>query len=213
MNDYARNPKTDIRFPYASNRRRFNPPPPFPGALSPTLPTGGKSQTFTAARQDHSNRSTVYHRPSRNTLSYDLAIGSTPKGVAGVGLASGAVNEISSPLMSILLDPHHQPTASGFDQSYSNPQGRRREGRPHRIPKAAALDEDGEGEPDVRERPRQDVESSGDGNLGSWKMEQDYAGSEEEEDVDTVIAAKGAGGVLGMIRQFQKAQVEGRGAA
>ncbi len=213
MNDYARNPKTDIRFPYASTRRRFNPPPPFPGPLSPTLLIGGKSQAFTAARQDNSDRSTAYRRSTRNMFGYDLATGSTPKGGAGIGLPPGGVNEMSSPLTSILLDPHHQPTASGFDQSYANHQGRQRGSKPHRISKAAEVGENEEEEPDVRERPRQEIQSSGDGNLGSWKMEQDDAGSEEEEDVDAVIADKGAGGVLGMIRQFQKAQVEGRGAA
>lgn len=213
MNDYARNPKTDIRFPYASTRRRFNPPPPFPGPLSPDLPIGGKSQAFKAARQDNSDRSTVCRRPSRNALGYDVATASTPKSGAGVELATGVANEIASPLTSILLDPHHQPPASGYGQSFAIPRGRRRGSKPHRIPKAAELDEDEEREPDVREDPHQDVEISGDGNLGSWKMEQDDAGSEEEEDVDAVIGDRGAGGVLGMIRQFQKAQVEGRGAA
>src|SRR5882757_9060733 len=46
MNDYARNPKTDIHFPYNSSRRRFNMPPPVPGLPSPTFPSSDHGNTF-----------------------------------------------------------------------------------------------------------------------------------------------------------------------
>ncbi len=213
MNDYARNPKTDIRFPYASSRRRFNPPPPFPGPLSPTLPIGGHSQTFTAARQDTFDKSAVYRHSPR----YAFKHGSTavvPQNVGPeVGLATGAFNEVSSPMTSILLDPHHQPAASGFGQHYATSQGRRRTSRPHFIPKASGVDENEEVEAQLQENPQQGVDSSGEGILGSsWRVEQDDEASDKEEDVDAVTGGKGAGGVLGMIRQFQKVQGEARGA-
>jgi autophagy-related protein 9 len=209
MNDYARNPKTDIRFPYAGPRRRFNPPPPFPGPLSPTVPVGTNSQTFTNTRQDHFDRSMVYRRSPRHMLSHGSAAGGPPTIGVGQGLTVGAVNENTSPLTSILLDPHHQPAASGFGQNYASPRGRRASSRPQHFRKASGLDENDEEEAQLRGNPQPDVDSSGEGILGSWRMEQGDETSEEEEDVNAVIGDKGAGGVLGMIRQFQKA--EGRG--
>lgn len=40
MNDYARNPKADVRFYHRNTRRRLNMPPPAPGLPSPTLQAG-----------------------------------------------------------------------------------------------------------------------------------------------------------------------------
>ena len=208
MNDYARNPKTDIRFPYTGLHRRFNPPPPFPGPLSPAMPVG-HSQGFAAARQDHAERSTLYRRSSRYAYGHGSATGTggPPKA------AAGAVNETSSPLTSILLDPHHQPTASHrFGQTYASPQGRRRASRPQPGLKAAGLEENEEVGVQLQENAREGVESSGEGILGSWRMEQEDGTSDEEEDVDAITGDKGAGGVLGMIRQFQRAPAEVRGA-
>lgn len=212
MNDYARNPKTDVRFPYAGSRRRYIPPPPFPGPLSPTLPVGGHSQTFTGARQDHFDRSMMYRRSPRHAFGYGSGTTGPSKVGPGPGLAIGAVNEVSSPLTSILLDPHHQPAASGFGQARGTPQSRRRPTRYQHVPKALPVDETVEVEAQLQENPQQDLESSGEGVLGSWGMGQDEEASDEAEDVNAIVGDKVAGGVLGMIRQFQKAQGEGRGA-
>jgi autophagy-related protein 9 len=212
MNDYARNPKTDIRFPYAGSRRRFNPPPPFPGPLSPTLPAGRHSQAFTAARTDHFDRSTLYRRSPRYAFGHSSATGVPSKIGAVVGHVAGTINEISSPLTSILLDPHHQPTVSGFGQAYASPQARRKASRPQHALKASGVDENEEHGAKLQEHPQRDVESSGDGILGSWNMEQEDEASDDEEDVDAITGNKGAGGVLGMIKHFQNAQAEVRGA-
>jgi len=119
---------------------------------------------------------------------------------------------MSSPLTSILLDPHHQPTVSGFGQTYASPQARRNASRPQHNLKASRVDEHEELGAKLQDYRQQDVESSGDGILGSWRMEQEDEASDEEEDVDAIIGNKGAGGVLGMIKHFQNAQAEVRGA-
>lgn len=206
MNDYARNPKTDIRFPYAGARRRFNPPPPFPGPLSPTIPAGGASQTFTAARQEYFDRSMISRRSPRYGFGHTSTIGVIPRPAAGAGVTAETVNEVSSPLMSILLDPHHQPTTSSFGQIHPSPQNRRKTSRPRHqyLPKASGVDENEELEAHQQNNSQQGVNGSGEGMLGSWRLEQDDETSEEEEGVDAVTGAKGAGGVLGMISHFQR---------
>jgi autophagy-related protein 9 len=200
MNDYARNPKTDIRFPYANSRRRLNPPPPFPGLMSPIIPAEERSHTFTIPRHDPSDRSILTRNSPRAALVH--------------GSPDGGPNQVSTPLMSILLDPHHQPAASGIAQPVISPQSRRRPPRRHHIPIAPDLVEAEEAEVNVQQAAQHGAESSGEGTLGSsWKIDQNDDSSDEEEDVNAVIGDRGAGGVLGMIKQFQKAQGEGRGTA
>ena len=194
MNDYARNPNTDIRFPYATRgRRRFNPPPPFPG-LSPTLPPDMNGHAlYSTGRQDRSML-------GQNRLSPigPLALSGTPRfGTTGV--------HPGTPMASMLLDPHHQPSTSGF--AFPSPVA-----RPSRLRKASQADEAQE-LAEIAEDPRVDVGGSGEGkDLGpSWNRDDDDDDLEdEEEDVEAVAGDKGAGGVLGLIRQFQKAQGEGR---
>jgi autophagy-related protein 9 len=211
INDYARNPKTDIHFPYAGSRRRFNPPPPFPGPLSPTLPVEGHSQPFAAARPDHFDRSLIYRRSPHNAFGQSSAVGRQSRFAARIAPTSGAIDEVAAPLTSLLLDPHHQPAASGFGQTYAPPHAPRRTSRHQQIPKASGIVENQV----VDVRPQEDLpmaaESSGEGILGSsWRMEQEDEAT-DEEDVNAVVGDKGPGGVLGMIKQFQKAQGDGRG--
>lgn len=215
MNDYARNPKTDVRFSYAGSRRRFNPPPPFPGPLSPAVPIEGHTQAFATARQDQPDKVMTFRRSPRYASSNSFAVGGPSRPVAGPGLAAETVNEVSSPLTSILLDPHHQPATSGFGHSYTSPPDRRRTSRLQHVSGLPGTeDREEEIEAVLQKKTGQSAESSGEGILGSsWRMEQDDEDGDEEEDVNAVIGDKGAGGVLEMIKQFQKVQGESRGAA
>ena len=201
MNDYARNPNTDIRFPYAtSRRRRFNPPPPFPGLISPTFaPDMNGHAVYNTGRQD---RSILGHR---NSPSAALGFQSgTPR------FGTAASHNPVSPVASMLLDPHHQPSNSGFH--FSSPVARPsklRHARPATGGTPAEVDEAHE-LAEVPENAGTSQPGAGaSGDLGSsWK--DDREDEDEEEDVDDVAGDKGAGGVLGLIRQFQMAQGEGR---
>jgi autophagy-related protein 9 len=203
MNDYARNPNTDIRFPYAtSRRRRFNPPPPFPG-LSPTLPPDMNGHAvYSTGRQDRSTLGLGHRNSPSGALGYQSG---TPR----FGTAAG--HNPASPMASMLLDPHHQPSNSGFH--FSSPIARPSKLRHARHATGAAPAEADEGQElaDVAEDAGTSQPGTGaSGDLGaSWKVDRDDD-DEEEEDVDAVAGDKGAGGVLGLIRQFQKAQGEGR---
>lgn len=200
MNDYARNPKTDVHFPYTSARRRFNPPPAFPGPLSPTMPIERQGQAFTSARPDYLGRSMTSRRSPRDLFGQGSAVGRPSRFGTAAAPQTAKVDEVPSPLMSILLDPHHLPPASS-----ASPQGRQRAPRLAHLPKISGLEEMEGVEARLQNVPEREAESLGEGTLGSsWRLEQESEASDEEEDVNAVVGDKGAGGVLGMIKQFQR---------
>jgi autophagy-related protein 9 len=113
----------------------------------------------------------------------------------------------------MLLDPHHQPSSSGFH--FSSPVARPIKSRHARAPAGATPAEVDEGQElaDVAEDAVASQPVAGaSGDLGaSWKVDRDDKDEDEdEEDLEAVAGDKGAGGVLGLIRQFQMAQGEGR---
>lgn len=222
MNDYARNPKTDIRFPYNPSRRRFNMPPPVPGLPSPLFPSMDQGQPFGGGVHTHRQGSTgtgVLGSPYRGT-SGTPGFGAQPYTHAPGHLPP---QPLGSPLQSLLLDPHHQPSASGL---VSSPQVLRPRGihlcKARRdIP--AEVAEEGLSESSPQQQPRStglataaERLSDGamhEGELGSWKYEIESSSGDASEDEDNeddakAITAMGALGPLGLIRQFQKAQTQ-----
>ena len=119
----------------------------------------------------------------------------------------------SSMMTSILLDPQHQPPASG-------PKTQRRLGNPSRLrnlrkPLEDAIEDEEERLAANEEISGGDVSEGGadESNLGeSWKTT--HAGTRDEDgegDISGNVTDKGPG-VLGLVYQFSKAQTEGRGA-
>lgn len=220
MNDYARNPKTDIHFPYNSSRRRynFNMPPPVPGLpSSPVFQTSEHGATFGGGL--HGHRPGGGMGPS--TSSYRGAVG-TPRFSAqphGAGQGHAQSQAPGSPFQSLLLDPHHQPSSSGF----ASPQALRPRGtlpsKPHRgheLPGDVAEEEDS---PELRPGTTPHPEGAEPlslgtmhvGELGSWKYEVESSSggaSEDEENESDARAILRPLGPLGLIRQFQKVQAQ-----
>ncbi|KAL2441670.1 Autophagy-related protein 9 [Exophiala dermatitidis] len=197
MNDYARNPKTDIRFPYtgsAGRRRPFNMPPPVPGLPSPLFPNS-----------DHPQQ-----RGSSGAVS---GLGSPPSALYGHGHAVHPSTHLppappslskqqhlgaTSPLQSLLLDPHHQPltvsTSGGGGgqttvRNRGGGSGARSEAARHDVvsphvtataarqsqsqrapppPSSDGQERQGEVEAKIH---RQEDEGDEEGELGSWKYE------------------------------------------
>ncbi|KAK5084937.1 autophagy protein atg9 [Exophiala xenobiotica] len=191
MNDYTRNPKADVRLQYGrSNRSKpFHMPPAIPGILSPPLHRDGQNY-------EHEQSITGHRQDSRSQI-------------GGETFRVGT----SSPPQSLLLDDHHLPgTGSQAIMSPPSSRSRRSAAKSRILPglsdtmiSTAVKEED---EEDLQngsaKRPvvgSQTGQSGGD--LGSWKYDDDLDGeSDDEEDPEAV--AQG-GGVLGLIRQFQKA--------
>ncbi|KAK2768682.1 autophagy protein atg9 [Arachnomyces sp. PD_36] len=207
LDNYATNPRPGAPYIHSpAHNRRYNPPPPPPG-----LKTPGITDEFNTPRPTGRHSQIGMHPPGR-----------FPATAAGVGH--------NSPVQSMLLDPHHQPSASGF-RSVHRPTTAQSRYRPARHPLTDTIRDEDEEEEDDDNSPRRGAgmtatrnitaESSGgvttDGsNLEeSWKMKfagdvdsDEDGGRDGEEDVKAVV--EGAG-VLGLIHQFQKVSNEGRG--
>ena len=181
MNDYARNPKAVVGFAYRNTRRHVNMPPPAPGLPSPTLQGSlGSRNIVTGGRQGSA------FSPQRTKH--------TPR-----------LQSTASPMQSLLLDPHHQPSVSGFGgaplgHSRTNPMLAKSSRRAVDHP-ADVAEEEEESPNRGREQPSLDRSE-----LGSWKYDDDSeASAEENNDAEEQRDI----GVLGLIRQLQKTQGEG----
>ena len=186
MNDYARNPKADVRLRYGTAKRRLNIPPPVPGLLSPTLPASFGSQNAIA-----SGRQGPGYSPQRN-----VHHSGTPR----LGAQSSG-----SPLQSLLLDPHHQPSASGFGNS--QPTKARMGQLSQHFPRRRTLEPPADVMEEGDETNNNDANGQiavNTGELGSWKYDDEESVTSNEQD-DQAVAKDG---VLGLIRQL-KTQGEG----
>lgn len=211
LDNYATNPRPGAPYIHSPSHRRFHPPPAPPG-----LKTTGVADELNTPGPS---------RPDRwdNTAHRHSQIAPQPHGRFS---AAGH----NSPLQSMLLDPHHQPSASGFRSLHrpTTATGTQSRYRSTRHPLTDTIrDEDEEEDDDAGPAAAMTTtrnitaESSGgvttDGsNLEeSWKTKfagdvdsDEDEGKDGEEDVKAVV--DGAG-VLGLIHQFQKVSNEGRG--
>ena len=193
LDNYGANPRST----HPSGKRRFHPPPAFPTLGSPSgIEMGGIAERF-----DH-----VHNRPAPGPATgLHSTLRRSRFGPADLG-------DHASPAPSMLLDPHHQPSASGFRHANRSIYPRNRTSRPP-FPISDTIEDDEES-PTREDHPRaKQVTSSTGGagtsesNLGdSWRMNlmgnADTSRTDEGEDVDAIT---GGAGVLGLIQQFQKA--------
>ena len=203
VDNYVTNQRPGAPYLHPPAKRNFHHPPAFPGMMSPTI--AADSNGPGSGRLDRADRQ--YRGPSRLV-------------VAGPGTVSRSIHRTPrfpptggqlSPVASILLDPHHQPSRPGSKTSHQL--GRSRSRALHRPLVDPIEDED--------ELPLENTQRSGgegsegvaaDSNLGeSWKTTQ--AGTRDddgEDDVQGIYQDRGPG-VLGLVYQFSKAQTEGKG--
>lgn len=197
LDNYLLNPKTGVpgHLP-PGMRRQFHPPPSFPGLVSSTL--GADIQTSRIGRSDG--------RPKSRTPAAMPQPARAPHFPP-----AGAV---SSPMPSILLDPHHQPSTSGFGarSGPNNSQSRYRAGQ--NTVEEAVEDEGqnwtGRGAPPSSEQIRDTYESEPGLDESRWETSPTRGVTKDTEDEDEGEGTAAGGGVLGLLYQFQKAQTDGR---
>lgn len=198
----------------ATSRRPFHPPP--------TLPTlGSPSAAEFGALPERPG-----HLQTRPVPTLGGPFGAQPVMGASKSRPMAGYDHLS-PAPSILLDPHHQPSTSGFralPRTTPHQHKRSRLGRPQHPSvdpidsEEEPLSEEGHGSATRQSGVRTGASSAGagasDSNLGdSWRMnplgkeENDAVEGNEDENIDDIA---GGGGVLGLIQQFQKANTEGR---
>lgn len=155
-------------------RGTFHPPPQFPNAFGAMSQTAHPVETnVRGTSRGPAGRQPLTHRTPRH--------GPTGR---------------DEPINSILLDPHHQPSASAL------------RGSPRQAPHAryrSALQHVSEPASISRQNSRIEEESTiGD----SWRTSRLAQDDDEEDDAP----GNTRGGVLQLLQQFSKAQTEGRGA-
>lgn len=192
--------------PSAKRQHHFHPPPAFPGLTSPThAPSDPSAANPNLVRPDRWDR-------NESPMS---RLRASPSAALGRASRFGA----ASPMPSMLLDPHHQPSTSGFRSMSSGNRFKHSRHPLHATEDVIA--DDGEDE-DRSGAPVTGIEDSANDDLtgvADRRASRDHGGAggvgmggdtddEEEEDVKAVV--EGAG-VLGLITQFQKVRSEGRG--
>jgi autophagy-related protein 9 len=209
---YGPNPKRGL---HGRSKRHFHPPPTFPGLAgnSPSVVAEHHSGSAIARHGTTLMRHSTVQPPSQPQQN-------TPRfGPAGSG-------HHISPMHSILLDPHHQPRSSPRQGPSARPPVRSGGGAAgaslrHTLEgdPAEVVEEDEElaaqNLPNIPRTSSNLIEE--DSELGdSWLLrgglaeenEANLSGGERERDRDR----RGErGGVLGMLRELQKAQTEDRG--
>ncbi|KAK0713848.1 autophagy protein Apg9-domain-containing protein [Lasiosphaeria miniovina] len=187
--NYALNPKMGVPAPHLppGMRNQFHPPPAWPGMSSPTL-----GPDMQASRMGRSERARSKAPPAK-----------TPR--------FGPIALQSSPMASILLDPHHQPPNPGFGHRTTHIARQQRgiyQGEGNNIIEESL--EDGGEESDVGKRHDEDevYESGGALEDSTWQtsaartLSRENSGAEERGAPDA--------GVVRMIYQFNQAQLNRR---
>ncbi|RDL31849.1 Uncharacterized protein BP5553_09251 [Venustampulla echinocandica] len=193
LDNYILNPKTGIQGHIPPGARQaFHPPPAFPGLMSPAL-----AADMQTSRMGRSER----------------RIGRAPGGLSQAQAARTPrfppAAAHGSPMTSILLDPHHQPSASGFGGRSGRRNSRSRYQARQNIIEDPMEDEDVD--EDGRDPRRSNISQESVAGLGESRWETSPTRGARGEDVeDEEDAPAGAGGVLGLLYQFQKAQTDGR---
>lgn len=199
LDNYGANPRP-------SGRRPFHPPPAFPTLGSPSGIDLGQYPYLRSGPAAGAPGSTVIGQMS----------------TAGPRFGAPGAMDHLSPAPSMLLDPHHQPSAMNRTSAHPTYRASRT------VPRVAEPIEDEDERSSTTTNARRLVPqlpahtttaSSGgigesESNLGdSWRMNLMGSGEGEEEgeegeNVDRIVEGPG---VLGLIQQFQKAHNDGRG--
>ncbi|KAI9049390.1 hypothetical protein LZ554_006424 [Drepanopeziza brunnea f. sp. 'monogermtubi'] len=192
LDNYLLNPKTAVQGHVPPAIRHHHRPPSFPGLMSPTL----------AAEMQNSRMGRSEKRPSSSRVP-----GGLPQSARTSRFASIAAQ--ASPMQSILLDPHHQPSGSGFGgKSIRRGSSKSRYQVRQNIAEEPIQDED-----DEAGIVHEGLGSgkSYEGHLGASRWETSPTRTPANEPLDEEAEPPGGGGVLGLLYQFQKAQTGGPG--
>ena len=191
LDNYLLNPKTAVQGHVPPGQRHHYPPPSFPGLMSPTL--AAEMQTSRMGRSERRPGSRAVNMPSTAR---------TPR------FAPSAAH--GSPMQSILLDPHHQPSSSGFGGRSAVRRGNSRSRYQARqnIIEEPMEDEDEGANTRGNRTPGNAYDSGGGLDESRWETSPTRAAANDA--VEEEVEPPGGGGVLGLLYQFQKAQNDGR---
>ena len=205
IDNYVNNQRTGVPLPQPGIRSSFHAPPTFPGLLSPSLASdtaGGRS-----SRPDRSRP--ARHNPPIGTGIASASVAATQPGPRRTPrfATTGAQ---TSPVASILLDPHHQPPSTHLHRQRNI--GHLSRLRTLRVPLEKQEEDVEETQPAIRRQSTiEGVDDTGnDSDLGdSWKITQAAMQEDQDQKEDNANDER-APGVLGLAYQFSRAQTERR---
>lgn len=199
LDNYVYHPRTGLPGTHGlgpAGRHQFHPPPNFPGLMSPTL-----------AADMRSSRIGSGERPRSRAPTNPQPLAKTPR--FGPAFAP-------SPMASMLLDPHHQPSAS-FTTNRTPKRARQQRG-PYPIPGPNTIEEameDATASRNVMRRRDTNYTDEGDveesvARLGesTWEGSPGHGLSREGS---TATDGDDGPGVVTMLKQFQQAHMNQRG--
>lgn len=190
IDQYVMNQPNGPALPYSPNKHTFQPPPAFPGLMSPSSVADLGNESHGAERQDRlrQNASQMHRAGLAPQPTYR-----TPRFAPRGGH--------SSPMASILLDPQHQPTQSVLRTGHKiGTQSRLRQSRKPVFDPA-----------ENAEMSDSELGAVDDSHLGeSWKTTRaGHVEDDGEEGAQASNTDRGPG-VLGLVYQFSRAQTDGR---
>ena len=202
IDNYVTNQRSGAPFLHPASKSSFHAPPAFPGLASPSFTGEGNAS---AQNLSHQDRQRSYHNPA--LVGIGAATRPGPRRTSRFALQGNH----ASPLASMLLDPHHQPSAATLKKNRNIGSFTRLRGSRAPLSQPIKDDEEGSLETPPRSAQKESEEAIEESNLDdSWKMTK--AGNREEDDGEDNDEKTGdkAPGVLGLAYQFSKAQTEGR---
>ena len=203
IDNYVTNQRSGAPYLHHSVKRNFHPPPAFPGLMSPTL--AAELNGPGSSRLDRLDRQ--YRGPSRSVLAGQ---GPRPRSTHPTPRFTPTGGQLS-PVASILLDPHHQPSRFGSKTPHRPSHSRLRASR---KPLVDPVEDENELTLENTQRSVGDGSEGAvtDSNLGeSWKTTRAGTRDDDGEDDMQGISQDRGPGVLGLVYQFSKAQTEGKG--
>ncbi|KAI1371026.1 APG9-domain-containing protein [Hypoxylon crocopeplum] len=203
LDNYVYHPRTGLPGTHAmgpAGRHQFHPPPTFPGLMSPTLAADMRSSRIGRSERPRSRAPAGAQQHAR-----------TPR--FGPAVAP-------SPMASMLLDPHHQPSAS-FTATRTPQRAARQPRGPYQADTDIIEESLEDGGPSRSVIRRQDTAYTDDGDVeesvarlgeSTWEGSPRRGLSRESSAATNMDGGGDDGpGVVAMLKQFQQAHMDRRG--
>lgn len=192
LQKYQTNPNTGIQAHVPPGaRHKFHPPPSFPGLTSPTLAADMQNSRMGRSERPPGSRSSGFggNQASR-----------TPR--------FPTAGAYGSPMPSILLDPHHQPSSSGFGVQSVKRKSRSRHQRTRQNIIEEPIEDEEESSADRKGKHVGGSDNLYESMAGLGESRWDTRGTRKDVEDDS-DGGTGAG-VLGLLKTFGQAQTGGR---
>ena len=202
IDNYVTNQRSGVPYLHPTSKSSFHAPPAFPGLMSPLHTTEPGPSVERSTRSDRKSL------PRRSALSTaETGHHSTPRRP----LRFAPPGSHASPVASMLLDPHHQPSVGVFNRARKAGDHQRLQASRRRLEPPITDEEEMNLDRAPQSNSHGSAEIGDESNLGeSWKLTQAGTREDDNDGDESNANDNEAQGVLGLVYQLSKAQTEGR---